>query len=76
MLPAPAQAEIDALSAVLPSLKQTLERVDALDPKAQDTLNGRVHACWVNPALQPATAAAAAPAKPAQAETDAAAKPR
>ena len=36
MLPAPAQAEIDSLSAVLPSLKQTLERVDALDPNAQD----------------------------------------
>ncbi len=36
MLPAPAQAEVDALSAVLPSLKQTLERVDTLDPNAQD----------------------------------------
>jgi hypothetical protein len=35
-LPAPAQAEVDALSAVLPSLKQTLERVDTLDPTAQD----------------------------------------
>jgi hypothetical protein len=22
-----------------------------LDPKATDTLNGRVHACWLNPAL-------------------------
>lgn len=38
-----------------------LIRQGALDPKAQDTLNGRVHACWVNPALQP-VAAAAAPA--------------
>lgn len=35
-LPAPAQAEVDALSAVLPSLKQTLERVPTLDPNAQD----------------------------------------
>lgn len=35
-LPAPAQAEIDALGTVLPSLKQTLERVDTLDPNAQD----------------------------------------
>ena len=35
-LPPPAQAEIDALSAVLPSLKQTLERVEPLDPNAQD----------------------------------------
>ena len=35
-LPAPAQAEIDAISAGLPTLKQTLERVDPLDPNAQD----------------------------------------
>ena len=35
-LPAPARAEIDALSQVLPSLKQTLERVDDLNPDAQD----------------------------------------
>ena len=36
VLPAPAQSELDAISAALPSLKQTLERVDALDPNAQD----------------------------------------
>lgn len=36
LLPPPAQAELDALSAVLPALKQTLERVDTLDPNAQD----------------------------------------
>ena len=35
-LPAPAQAEIDTISAALPALKQTLERLDALDPNAQD----------------------------------------
>ena len=35
-LPAPAQAQLDAMSAVLPSLKETLERVDTLDPQAQD----------------------------------------
>ena len=35
-LPAPAQAEIDALSSALPSLRQTLERVETLDPDAQD----------------------------------------
>jgi hypothetical protein len=40
-----------------------LIRQGALDPKAQDTLNGRVHACWVNPALQPVAAASAAPAE-------------
>ena len=36
MLPAPAQAELDLLSAQLPSLRQTLERVPDLDPSAQD----------------------------------------
>ena len=35
-LPAPAQAELDAISRILPSLKQTLERVETLDPAAQD----------------------------------------
>jgi hypothetical protein len=35
-LPAPAQAEIDAIAKVLPPLKQTLERVETLDPSAQD----------------------------------------
>jgi hypothetical protein len=35
-LPAPARAQIDAISAALPALKQTLERLDTLDPQAQD----------------------------------------
>lgn len=35
-LPAPAQAELDAISSALPGLRQTLERVDAMDPNAQD----------------------------------------
>lgn len=35
-LPAPAQAQLDSISAVLPPLKQTLERIDTLDPSAQD----------------------------------------
>jgi hypothetical protein len=35
-LPAPAQAQLDAMSAILPSLKKTLERVDTLEPAAQD----------------------------------------
>jgi hypothetical protein len=35
-LPAPAQAELDGISRLLPSLKQTLERLDTLDPAAQD----------------------------------------
>jgi hypothetical protein len=35
-LPAPAQAEIDQLSAQLPPLRQTLERIADIDPNAQD----------------------------------------
>ena len=35
-LPAPAQAEIDLLSAQLPPLRQVLERIPDLDPNAQD----------------------------------------
>lgn len=35
-LPAPAQAEIDQLSSQLPPLRKTLERIDTLDPNAQD----------------------------------------
>jgi hypothetical protein len=39
-----------------------LVRQGAIDPKQQDTLNGRVHACWLNPALQPQPATAQNPA--------------
>jgi len=35
-LPAPARTEIDAISARLQALKETLQRVETLDPKAQD----------------------------------------
>jgi hypothetical protein len=35
-LPAAAQAQIDSISGLLPSLRETLERVDTLDPNAQD----------------------------------------
>ena len=35
-LPASAQAEIDGIGAVLPPLRETLERVETLDPNAQD----------------------------------------
>ena len=38
-----------------------------IDPKVAETLNSRVHACWINPGAQPQTAAAAAPAAPATA---------
>lgn len=40
-----------------------LVRFGAIDPKVPDSLNSRVHACWINPSAQPQTAAnAAAPA--------------
>ncbi|MGO8924794.1 MAG: beta-1-3, beta-1-6-glucan biosynthesis protein [Xanthobacteraceae bacterium] len=35
-----------------------------IDPKAADSLNGRVHACWINPSLQPPPAPAAAAQNP------------
>ena len=35
-LPAPAQSELDQLSAQLPALRETLERIPDLDPNAQD----------------------------------------
>ena len=36
LLPAPAQAELDKISAALPALRQTLERIETVDPNAQD----------------------------------------
>jgi hypothetical protein len=32
-----------------------------IDPKVAETLNSRVHACWINPNAQPQAAAVAAP---------------
>jgi hypothetical protein len=32
-----------------------------IDPKAPESLNGRVHACWLNPGLAPTPAVAAQP---------------
>jgi len=37
------------------------------DPKSADSLNGRVHACWINPAMQ--ASAVPAPSSPAAAAT-------
>jgi hypothetical protein len=42
-----------------------LVRFGAIDPKAPDSLSGRVHACWINPAAQPQAAAAAQSTSPA-----------
>jgi cell division septation protein DedD len=44
-----------------------------IDPKVAETLNSRVHACWINPNAQPQQAAAATP--PAAATTTAGAAP-
>jgi hypothetical protein len=40
---------------------------NTIDPKAADSLNGRVHACWINPLMPtpPPPAAAAEPSPPA-----------
>ena len=35
-----------------------LVRFGAIDPKVPDSLNSRVHACWINPNAQPQTASA------------------
>lgn len=42
-----------------------LVRQGNIDPKAQETLNGRVHACWLNPGLPPTEPVAAQAAPPA-----------
>jgi hypothetical protein len=49
-------------SAHIQATFRCLIRQGALDPKAQETLNGRVHACWLNPAMEPPPAASATPA--------------
>jgi hypothetical protein len=42
-------------------------RQGPIDPKAADTLTGRVYACWLNPAMPPPTPAAASAKPPAAA---------
>jgi hypothetical protein len=42
---------------------------NAIDPKAADSLNGQVHACWINPSLQAAAPVAPAPAAAATSPT-------
>jgi hypothetical protein len=46
-------------SAHIQATFRCLVRQGNIDPKAQETLNGRVHACWLNPGLEPAPAEAA-----------------
>jgi hypothetical protein len=40
-----------------------------IDPKVAETLNSRVHACWINPGAQPQQTAATPPAAPTTAGT-------
>ncbi len=50
-------------SAHIQATFRCLVRQGNIDPKAPETLNGRVHACWLNPGLPPTPpVAAAAPA--------------
>jgi hypothetical protein len=48
-----------------------------IDPKVAETLNGRVHACWINPNAQPQAAASSPPpaGTPAPAPAPAPAEP-
>jgi hypothetical protein len=38
-----------------------LVRFGGIDPKVPDSLNSRVHACWINPSAQPQTASTGTP---------------
>jgi hypothetical protein len=49
-------------SAHIQATFRCLVRQGNIDPKAQETLNGRVHACWLNPGLPPTPPVAEAPA--------------
>ena len=48
-------------SAHIQATFRCLVRQGNIDPKAQETLSGRVHACWLNPGLEPAATEAAVP---------------
>lgn len=52
-------------SAHIQATFRCIVRQGNIDPKAPETLNGRVHACWLNPGLPPTPAAAAAEPTPA-----------
>ena len=56
-------------SAHIQATFRCLVRQGNIDPKAQETLNGRVHACWLNPGLEPTAATVAPPAPPAEGTT-------
>ncbi len=48
-------------SAHIQATFRCLVRQGNIDPKAPESLNGRVHACWLNPALPPTAAEVTAP---------------
>jgi hypothetical protein len=52
-------------SAHIQATFRCLVRQGNIDPKAPESLNGRIHACWINPSLPPSPPAEAqAPASP------------
>ena len=52
-------------SAHIQATFRCLVRQGNIDPKAPESLNGRVHACWLNPACRRPPAETAQPAAPA-----------
>jgi len=52
-------------SAHIQATFRCLVRQGNIDPKQQETLNGRVHACWLNPGLEPTPSSATAAPSPA-----------
>jgi len=58
-------------SAHIQATFRCLVRQGNIDPKAQDTLNGRVHGCWLNPGLPPTVPTAAQAPAPASSGTTA-----
>ncbi len=48
-----------------------LVRLGDFDPKAPDALNGRIHACWINPSVQTPAAGPATAASPPDSGTTA-----
>jgi len=51
-------------SAHIQATFRCLVRQGNIDPKAQESLNGRVHACWLNPGLPPTQPTAAQAGEP------------
>jgi hypothetical protein len=58
-------------SAHIQATFRCLVRQGNIDPKQQETLNGRVHACWLNPGLPPTEPVAAAAPSPSSDGTSA-----